>query len=800
MNKIMLKKSFSIILSTILIIISLFLIGFQNTFASGAAWSIDGASGFNISNESEIEFDGIVAKLISPYSTSKPYISPINFQTFDISISSFSHILGINNEGNLIYQISTDNGGTWNYWNTSAWSTTTSTDGTESSTVSDINTNIDTLDTDGGEFLWRAYLNSDGIQQVELDEVQIIYDEQLITEYPISAADMTPETDTGVYSFDNITNDNTPNFIGSCYRDDLITLYRGSQSIGTSSCLSNSYSVTPASGIDDGNYSITITFKETGKIESPISPSLFIEIDTTLPSVETPDLIDSSDTGISDTDNVTTDKTPTFTGNCLTGTDVYLYENETELASQICSSENNYNLTTSNMSDGFYNIYIKNQDIAGNEESSLSLSITINTSENFVCQGDSRFSGYAWSENIGWISFNCRDMVTDIEYGVTSDGAGNVSGYAWSENIGWINFGYYGNAILDLNTGFLSGDILSISGLEDLTDGWDGKISLSGSSPDYGPILDFGNYEFDGFAWGGDVVGWFEFRTDYSTVAYDAFAMSFTANKGLTDTNKVPYDGAVILSWNTDGGALSCSASDGVSTTWTDENPKTVGFPVATEEIIYNLTEDLVFTLTCQDSGGNQLERDIYIYVDAQAPYLSFTADDYNIPSGSSTALRWVAENVENCVASGDWSGSKGVGTNSEDSGSLTNSVNVFYLSCDSLYLEDYPDKLEAIVQIDVERLMVDFYAEHNPIPYNEKIRLFWETNFASSCIASGNLPEFIGAVPHFDGVNDFETEGFMTESGMQYNAILDCTGSDGQTFNKTIVIRVGKNPDYKEI
>gem|GEM_PF-4729037 len=108
----MLKKSFSIILSTILIIISLFLIGFQNTFASGAAWSIDGASGFNISNESEIEFDGIVAKLISPYSTSKPYISPINFQTFDISISSFSHILGINNEGNLIYQISTDNGGT----------------------------------------------------------------------------------------------------------------------------------------------------------------------------------------------------------------------------------------------------------------------------------------------------------------------------------------------------------------------------------------------------------------------------------------------------------------------------------------------------------------------------------------------------------------------------------------------------------------------------------------------------------------------------------------------------------------
>ncbi len=54
--------------------------------------------------------------------------------------------------------------------------------------------------------------------------------------------------------------------------------------------------------------------------------------------------------------------------------------------------------------------------------------------------------GEAWSENIGWISFNCAttpagcDGISD--YKVTLDTVtNNLSGYAWSENIGWIQFG-----------------------------------------------------------------------------------------------------------------------------------------------------------------------------------------------------------------------------------------------------------------------------------------------------------------------------------------------------------------------
>jgi len=76
-------------------------------------------------------------------------------------------------------------------------------------------------------------------------------------------------------------------------------------------------------------------------------------------------------------------------------------------------------------------------------------------------------SGWAWSENVGWISFNstncdvdgdgvyegsnegggatpaptdCPSSGTVNSYGVKIDpSTGGFSGYAWSENIGWIN-------------------------------------------------------------------------------------------------------------------------------------------------------------------------------------------------------------------------------------------------------------------------------------------------------------------------------------------------------------------------
>ena len=83
--------------------------------------------------------------------------------------------------------------------------------------------------------------------------------------------------------------------------------------------------------------------------------------------------------------------------------------------------------------------------------------------------------GWAWSENLGWFSFNDMGLksdgtltdeylettnggiapgvptdipdnsngygiITPVTYGVNIEANGNLSGYAWSENLGWINF------------------------------------------------------------------------------------------------------------------------------------------------------------------------------------------------------------------------------------------------------------------------------------------------------------------------------------------------------------------------
>mgnify|MGYP001571005032 CR=1 FL=1 len=156
--------------------------------------------------------------------------------------------------------------------------------------------------------------------------------------------------------------------------------------------------------------------------------------------------------------------------------------------------------------------------------------------------------GWAWSENIGWISANC---VTDgtcgglQNYGVNIDlTTGNLSGLAWSENIGYISFNRSETAnppsapfnggsgpIANYNssTGAITGWARALSGCEvtagvpatfcsgtaagAASGGWDGWIKLSKDVSDTGPAygLTLFSGTFGGFGWGSDVVGWIDF-------------------------------------------------------------------------------------------------------------------------------------------------------------------------------------------------------------------------------------------------------------------------------------------------
>ncbi len=65
--------------------------------------------------------------------------------------------------------------------------------------------------------------------------------------------------------------------------------------------------------------------------------------------------------------------------------------------------------------------------------------------------GAGSLSGFAWNDNIGWVSFWCgddfdpvvpgvQDTCTTANYRVTIDANGDFSGFAWNETAGWISF------------------------------------------------------------------------------------------------------------------------------------------------------------------------------------------------------------------------------------------------------------------------------------------------------------------------------------------------------------------------
>lgn len=128
-------------------------------------------------------------------------------------------------------------------------------------------------------------------------------------------------------------------------------------------------------------------------------------------------------------------------------------------------------------------------------------------------------SGYAWSENFGWVSFNCSNDSScgTVDYGVNVDSdTGNFSGYAWSENAGWIDFAPVGpypespqnSANYNNTTGVVTGwaKVLSLDegGWLKMSGTWSNGVSIDSSG------------DFHGWAWNGNAddsgIGWLSFN------------------------------------------------------------------------------------------------------------------------------------------------------------------------------------------------------------------------------------------------------------------------------------------------
>jgi len=249
--------------------------------------------------------------------------------------------------------------------------------------------------------------------------------------------------------------------------------------------------------------------------------------------------------------------------------------------------------------------------------------------KNVQADSDDNTSGYAWSENIGWISFN-NTTGGGSNYGVNIDpNTGDLSGNAWSENIGWISFDRsetgdppenpFKNgtpiAKYDKNSNEVTGWMRVLAS----GDGWDGWIKF------YNTTLDI-NGDWHGWAWSDVVVGWISFNgsdpnasnnykvSSIGVVNQPPVASNLSITKGNYCSNPAHY-----FSWtysdfdgddedkyefqvDNDSDFSSLVASRTINNPTTNNQTVLVYVSPATDKIIYNTT--YYWRVKVYDSNG----------------------------------------------------------------------------------------------------------------------------------------------------------------------------------------------------
>ncbi len=195
--------------------------------------------------------------------------------------------------------------------------------------------------------------------------------------------DLHSSYDSGSSNTDNITNITTAVFTGICNtNDNSVYIYsNGVLFITSPVCTSNTYAGSIGT-LSEGIKSITAKEVDLAGNLSSASSALSVTIDTTAPTTSgAPDMTAGTDSGVSSTDNITSNTTPIFTGSCTDGNAVQLYNNGTILggSSAICASSV-FSITASALSSGSNAITFKETDTAGNvSTASTGLTVTIDT-------------------------------------------------------------------------------------------------------------------------------------------------------------------------------------------------------------------------------------------------------------------------------------------------------------------------------------------------------------------------------------------------------------------------------------
>jgi hypothetical protein len=196
-----------------------------------------------------------------------------------------------------------------------------------------------------------------------------------------SAPDLIAASDTGLSQTDNYTRIATPTFAGTAEIGSTVTLFDATILIGSGVATNGSWSIASAVPLADGTHNITAKATDPAGNVSIASAALAVKIDTKAPLVSAPDLIASSDSGASSTDNITRIAAPVFSGTAESGSVVKLFDGAVQIGSATASAGGSWTITGARIADGTHSITATATDAVDNASAaSAALSVVVDTS------------------------------------------------------------------------------------------------------------------------------------------------------------------------------------------------------------------------------------------------------------------------------------------------------------------------------------------------------------------------------------------------------------------------------------
>ena len=281
------------------------------------------------------------------------------------------------------------------------------------------------------------------------------------------ALDLITADDSGSSSTDNRTNKTayTINATG-LEPGATVELKEGATVIATAIVSAGGTASFSLTGATEGAHNYVVAQTDAAGNVSTTGTLLTVTVDVTAPAAPTADLVATSDTGSSNTDNITSDTTPTISGAPVEpGAIVTLYDSDgtTVLGTTVADGSGNWSITPSSvLSSGVHTFTTKQTDTAGNQgPASAPLAVTIVTGAPIPGTPDlttATDSGVSSGDNL------TNDPTPD--FSVSGVDGNTISVFADVNNDGLFDAGD-----IALGSAVVAGGVATITAAPDLLDG-----------------------------------------------------------------------------------------------------------------------------------------------------------------------------------------------------------------------------------------------------------------------------------------------------------------------------------------